>query len=390
MNWPRRTVEQTPHQQFQPPHCPWPTCDQHVIPDGERFRFKRDGFYDRKGDGRRVQRFHCHACRQGFSQQTFSCTYYAKLPRIAPIVAACLNAGSAHRQIARTLGCAPSTVTRLSAKHGRHALLFHSLALEQLGGIEEPVTVDHFESFVYSQLEALGIATAVGHRSWFVYVVDPAPHRRGGKITPAQKLRAARSRRPAPPRGEVARSFRRTLDVLLERMPRGKRLVLITDDHPSYRAVTSARPDRGRILHRVYRNPKRGPKGSPRSPEARARDRAMFPVDVLHALLRHSNAHHRRETIAFGRRINAAMERAFLTTVWRNFVKCRSERKPDRTTPAMKLGLAGELWVWPRVFAKRLFPTRVRVPDPWRRVYSRDWDDDAAGPFVRHRLKHVA
>jgi hypothetical protein len=188
----------------------------------------------------------------------------------------------------------------------------------------------------------------------------------------------------------VTRSFLRTLDVLLERTPPGKRLVLNTDDHPSYRAAISARPDRGRILHRVYRNPKRGPKGSPRSPEARARDRAMFAVDALHALWRHSCAHHRRETIAFCRRINAAMERAFLATVWRNFVKWRSERKPDRTTPAMKLGLVGEQWSWARVFARRLFPTRVRVPEPWKRVYARDWDEDAAGPFVRHRLKHAA
>jgi transposase-like protein len=199
MNWPRKPVEQIPHRQFQPPHCPRPTCRQHIVPDGDRFRFKRSGFYDRKGDGRRVQRFLCHGCGDTFSQQTFSCSYYAKRPLLGPLVAACLHAGSAHRQIARTLGCAPSSVTRLSAKLGRHALLLHSLALEQLGDVEEPVTVDHFESFVRSQLEALGIATAVGHRSWFVYVVDPAPHRRGGTLTPAQKLRALRSRRPAPP-----------------------------------------------------------------------------------------------------------------------------------------------------------------------------------------------
>ena len=65
----------------------------------------------------------------------------------------------------------------------------------------------------------------------------------------------------------------------------------------------------------------------------------MFPCDSWHALLRHTCAHHRRETIAFGRRLNALVERLYLTTVWRNFLKGRSERKPDRSTPAMKLGL---------------------------------------------------
>ena len=112
----------------------------------------------------------------------------------------------------------------------------------------------------------------------------------------------------------------------------------------------------------------------------------MFPVDALHALWRHTQAHHRRETIAFARRINAAVERGFLMAVWRNFVKWRSERKPDRRTPAMLKGLANEPWSWDRVLAQRLFPERVRVPEAWKKVYGRDWDTDESGPMTRHRL----
>jgi transposase-like protein len=324
MDWPRRPVERIPHQRFRPPHCPWPACTHHRGHD--EFRYIRHGFYTRSGDGRRVPRFRCSACRRIFSQQTFACSYYAKRPRLGGVVAAMLVAGSAHRQIARTLGCAHSTVTRLSAKLGRHALLFHARALSRTGGIREPVSADHFESFVGSQIDALGIATAVGHRSWFVYVLDPAPHRRGGKITPAQQRRLDRRKGPAPP---------------------------------------------------------------PRSRQARARDEAMFPVDQLHGLWRHSCAHHHRETIAFPRRINGAMERAYLLAVWRNFVKWRSERKADRTTPAVRLGLADRAWSWTRVLARRLFPGRVPVPEPWRRVYDREWDDEAAGPYVRHRLQNA-
>jgi hypothetical protein len=65
----------------------------------------------------------------------------------------------------------------------------------------------------------------------------------------------------------------------------------------------------------------------------------MFAVDAWHALIRHSTAHHRRETLAFGRRLNALMERFFLLIIWRNFVKQRSERRPDATTPQRALGL---------------------------------------------------
>jgi len=385
MHWPRRPVEQIPHRQFHPPHCPWPRCPQHRIDHG--FHYKRFGFYSRTGDQRRIQRFRCKSCLRTFSQQTFAFSYYAKLPRLGPAVAAGLNAGSAHRQIARSLGCAPSTVTRLSARLGRHALLLHSRALDHLNGIEEPVNADHFETFVSCQLDALGLATADGHRSWFVYAVDPAPHRRGGRLTPAQKAKLARRGRPAPARGSVRRSSTRVLDVLTGKLPPGGRLTFITDNHPSYGLAVARHPARSRIDHRVFPNPPRGPKGSPRSPEARARDEAMFPVDQLHALMRHSCAHHRRETIAFARRVNAAVERAFLMVVWRNFVKWRSERKPDRSTPAMWVGLADEAWSWSRVLARRLFPGRVLVPEPWKKVYRRDWDTGAR--FTRHRLKHA-
>jgi hypothetical protein len=305
-------------------------------------------------------------------------------------VAAALNAGSAHRQIARTLGCAPSTVTRLAARLGRHALLLHARALQHLGSLREPLAADHFETFVTCQLDALGLATAVGHDSWFLYVVEPAPHRRGGRLTPAQRRLAARRARTKPPKRSVLRSFHRMLEVLLPLLDPGERLQLLTDNHPAYRPAVALHPAARRIDHYVYPNPPRGPKGSPRSAAARTRDEALFPVDQLHALWRHSCAHHRRETIAFARRINAAVERGYLTAVWRNFVKGRSERKPDRTTPAMRLSLVEQPWTWPRVLARRLFATRVDLPRAWQRVYRRDWDEDAAGRFTRHRRKHAA
>jgi hypothetical protein len=165
---------------------------------------------------------------------------------------------------------------------------------------------------------------------------------------------------------------------------------LLTDNHPAYRPAVAAHPAASRIEHQVYPNPPRGPKGTPRSAAARARDEALFPVDQLHALWRHSCAHHRRETIAFARRINAAVERAYLTAVWRNFIKGRSERRPDPTTPAMRLGLTDLPWNWHRVLARRLFLTRLPLPQAWRQVYRRDWDDDSAGRFTRHRRKHAA
>jgi len=122
----------------------------------------------------------------------------------------------------------------------------------------------------------------------------------------------------------------------------------------------------------------------------RRRDAALFPVDLLHGLLRHTCAHHRRETLAFGRRLNALMERLFLTAVWRNFVKLRSEREPRiPKTPAMLRGLTPQPWTWSRVLAQRLFPTRTRLSSTWQEIYDRLWITPAVGHNRAHNLRRA-
>lgn len=119
---PSQPVEGRRIDRFRPPHCPWPECPDHR--PTKRYRCKREGSFRRRVDPRRrVPRFRCPTCGRTFSLQSFACTYYSKRPELLLPVAAGLVAGSAHRQIARSLGCAPSTVTRLAARMGRHALL---------------------------------------------------------------------------------------------------------------------------------------------------------------------------------------------------------------------------------------------------------------------------
>jgi hypothetical protein len=336
-----------------------------------------------------VPRFRCAACRRTFSRQSFAVSFYLKRPELLVPVAAGLQAGSAHRQIARSLGCAPSTVTRLSARLGRHALLLQARALRYLeGSLAEPIVLDHFETFEFTQDFPFGIATPVGGDSWFVYGLDPAPHARAGTRSAAQQARlAARPRRPL--RGGYEASSARVVSMLLALKPAGRTLELIGDGHPAYDRAVRRSGHAGSVRLQRFPNPPRGSKGAPRSPEAIARDRAMFPSDALHGLLRHTAAHHRRETIAFGRRINAVMERLFLTAVWRNFVKGRSERRPDPTTPAMRLGLTTERWTWRRVLARRLFPRREILPPAWRDLYRRNWITSTLPSNTRHRLRQA-
>jgi len=246
--------------------------------------------------------------------------------------------------------------------------------------------LDHFETFEFTQDFPFGVATPVGRDSWFVYGLDPAPHLRTGQRSALQHARLARRPRRAL-RGGYLASSARILDLLLPLAPPSHTLQVAGDGHPAYDHAVAPHADRVEL--RRFPNPKRGPKGSPRTTEMLERDRAMFPVDALHALLRHTLAHHRRETIAFGRRINALMERLFLTTVWRNFVKYRSERRPDPVSPAMRVGLTSEPWTWRRVLARRLFPGREPLPPVWRELYRRDWTTPVLPSNTRHRLAHA-
>mgnify|MGYP003334206474 CR=1 FL=1 len=270
-------------------------------------------------------------------------------------VAGLLVAGAALRQIARHLGCAPSTVQRLSVRLGRHATLFQRRAYHEIKRIEEPVVFDHFESFVRSQVERLGVGTPVGQGSWYVFPLSAARYR-GSTRRSRRKRALQRAIEPTSP-GAVVRSAEKTLEMLLRKVD--GELDLVSDDHPAYRSAAGRCG--GRIRHRVYANPDRSPGREVR--RARSRNREVFAGDLLHKLMRHCQAHHRRETIAFSRRLNALLERAFLLVVWRNFVKGRSERRTREATPAMQVGLTDERWSWSRVLAQRLFPSRIELPE---------------------------
>jgi hypothetical protein len=87
-----------------------------------------------------------------------------------------------------------------------------------------------------------------------------------------------------------------------------KPLFLVSDDKKDYARALKRHPLGSQVRHLIYPNPKRGPKGWKRTPEARERDRAMFPIDVLDGFTRHTVKAHARETIAFGRRSEAQLD----------------------------------------------------------------------------------
>ena len=367
MRWPTHTLDAVRPSRFLPPFCPRPDCVAHTH-TGRGFQC--DGSYRRIRSPQKVYRFLCKDCGHRFSRSTFATDYYLKRPELMVQVAAGLAACSAHRQIARSVGCSKTTVTRMSERLGRHAVLFHARCRKRLGSPDEVVVHDHFETFVGRQDHALGLGTAVGFRSWFVYDIDPAPHRGSGRRP---------DRKPTNP-GTIAkanRSYIASIRRTLRRLGSGRRsarpLVLNVDGRLDYRVAIRDPALRDRVRLRVFPNPVRGPKGTPRSPEAKVRDWEMFTVDQLHQLIRHTCADHKRETLAFGRRLESIVGRAYLIAVWKNFLKGRSERKPDRTTPAMRVGLTDRPWTWRRLFSRRLFAARERPTEGELRLYEKRW-----------------
>jgi hypothetical protein len=317
-------------------------------------------------------------------------SYYLKRPELTVPIATGIVNGAAHRQIARNSGCAHSTVTKRVARLGRHAQLMQSLCLAAIPVIHEPLNYDDFETFTGTQYHPCGVGTTLGHHSWFLYGLGFAPHRRGGRLSPAQKRRQIEWDRRAVERAKdpYANALKRQLDVVVPKSA-ARPLTLFSDDKPDYARAIRRHPLGAGVRHIVFRNPKRGPKGSRRTPEALAHDQAMFPIDTLHRFYRHSVKGHARETIAFGRRTEAQLERAHLFAVFRNLVKRRSERRPRSITPAMWIGLTDSRWTWERVFAKRLQPSRMQDAATWPELYDRRMSTPTLPRTPHHTLKRA-
>jgi transposase-like protein len=356
---------------FVPPHCPRSDCRFHRSAIG--WRWIRHGSFFRLCEPRRIQRFRCLHCGATFSTQTFSTTYYLKRPELLEPLAHRLLACSGYRQIAREARCDPTTVMGLAARLGRHALL--TLHERRPSAISEPLVVDGFESFAYSQFQPLHLNLAVGAESHFTYGFTFSPLRRKGSMTAKQRLRRKALEdsfgRPDP------KAIERGMSELIALVaPTPRPLTLYSDEHPAY----------PRAWRRLTGYPLRHERTS--SLAARTPLNPLFAVNLVDLLLRHNSANHKRETIAFSKRHQAVIERAALLLAWRNWVKPFSERERGPSA-AMRLGLETHRWSMSQLLAGRRFVTRIELPRCWRDYYWRRVDTPGIDNPRRHTLKRA-
>ena len=337
---------------FTPAHCPRRNCRYHKHSSGP-WPFVKRGHYLRKSDGRRVQIYRCKACLGYFSHQTFSLSYWQKRPEILPCLITKIDGGMCEAQIARDLRCAPSTVIHQRKRLARHLLLKH-LQYWRYQAPKGPVVIDGLRTFEFSQYWPYDLNVAVDQQTSFIYGHTDSELPRTGRMTRGQRKRRDElvHRYGRPDHKATVEGIQALLSPCL---PEGGQALVISDMHEDYpRALQRLRCQ---IEHRRIS-----------SRQARTRANPLYEVNLLDLRIRHGNANHKRETIAFSKRRQAAAERFTVSLFHRNYMRRRRERRSG-PTPAMLKGLLDRELGPKEVLDQRLFPDRVPLRGRWEDYY---------------------
>jgi transposase-like protein len=357
---------------FRPPFCPNANCPHHhELPT--QWRWKRAGFFTSRSTPHRIQRFTCLVCKRSFSAQTFSTTYWLKRPDLPRRIFMRIVGGMAARQIARDVRVAPSTIDRLVARLGRHCLLLHTcLTAHALPA--GPLAMDGFESFEFSQYFPFQHHVLVEVDTSFFWYFTDSPLRRKGRMTAIQRRRREKLEhllgRPDP--RAVEKDVCELLRPIVNRVPE---IILRSDDYRTY--PRALRTLQCRYTHEITS-----------SRERRTSTNPLFEINLLDGLIRHSQANHRRETLAWSKRRQGAAERLGIFLVWRNYMKRRWE-KHCFNTPAMLKSLLARRMRVDDALQTRLFRTRIELPQRWAEYYDRRVQTVALGRNRGHALRYA-
>jgi len=214
-----------------PPFCPNPACPFH-LGDLESWRYDRIGFYERRSPPYLVQRYICLHCRRSFSEQTFRTSYWLRKAELLAPVFMRLQGCSGFRQIAREFRVSPSTIAGISGRLGRHTLLFHEMTRPR-GPLEEPIALDGFEGFEWSQFYPSSYHVVAGKDSHFFYGFTTTELRRKGRMTDSQrKTRSKLEERHGRPDPKGTEKDVATLLSIVA--PKAQALVLPPDEPRAY------------------------------------------------------------------------------------------------------------------------------------------------------------
>ena len=363
---------ETRHTGWHPPHCPNPNCNHHNAKSPD-WPYRKHGFFTRRLKPHRIQRFTCKTCGRAFSSQTFSVTYWLKRPDILPKLLTKVVGGMANRQIARDLGASPTAIDGQISRLGRHCLLFHRLQVQQLPPPGE-IAIDGFETFERSQYHPTEFHLAIEPETSYIRHFTDSELRRKGRMTPYQKRRRAELEtlhgRPDP------KSVENDVAELLETALAGADEATVRSD-----------------LHKAYPRAirRQGCKIKQETVSSKAhRDRhnLLWEINRLDRMIRHSQAGHARETLAWPKRRQRAAERLAIMVVWWNGMRTRWARR-CRSSPAMLSGTVDRVLTVGDVLRRRLFPSHVKLKGRWGAYYRSEVETRAQEINRRHELTYA-
>ena len=360
------------HPTWVPPHCPSAKCPFHS-PLQPGWRWRHFGSYLRKTYPNRIRRFRCLHCNVTFSSQTFSITYWLKRPDIITNLASKVTSGACNSQIALDVHASPATVDRQIYRLGRHCLLFHARMMQKRPALKD-IAIDGLVSFEHSQFHPFHFHLAV-HRptAFFAWFTD-SEVRRSGAMTDQQKRQRAifEQLRGKPDPQAVRKDVHELLQYLTAWT---SETVVHSDEHRAYRQAIGS-------LERPVRHVVTS------SQERRTRANKLFEINLLDLLIRHCEAEHKRETIAYVKRRNSAAYRLAIFLVQRNYVKSKRVRR-SLQTPAQLVGLCRRRWTFAEVIARRMFCAQVGLQGRWRQYYWQEVVTRALPVNRRHALKYA-
>jgi hypothetical protein len=323
------------------------------------------------------QRFRCKACGRSFSYSFFFLEYQAHVWGKNETIFTHHRMSVSVRESARQLGHSERMIRGRKKKMNRWGLLRHAKFCERLK-VEEPIVYDGLENFSFSQYDPNNINQAIGKESFFIYDFNFSPINRKGKMTPYQALKKEKLEKVYGPypRDGLRTSTRRIFSRLLEKAEGG--LTLYSDEHFQYRRVVEEDLKGRKIRHlktsakitRNFQNP-------------------LFPVNYVDLQVRQELAAFRRETIAFSKHSVAMLESYFLYALYRNYMRpkfFKAQRKDPLSarTPAMLLGLTGQILSFRELFGVRVLKTQVQLNEDWAALYHRE------DPLSRRPIRRAA
>ena len=123
-------------------------CRTEYCPHCRSTRFRKHGFFYRRDDARRIQRYRCGACHKSFSRAGFSPFYRHRHRRLKERIRAALAANGTLRGIARQLHIDKDTVARylvLLAQEARQRTRIHQAQAPKATSVQfdELITIEH-------------------------------------------------------------------------------------------------------------------------------------------------------------------------------------------------------------------------------------------------------